>query len=73
MSFLFPSYFSRFLMLSTKRLADVGYRVFSGSMMLLTLYGGYLCAMRGYRYMQRQKQLQLVAQNQNIDSEIVKD
>ncbi|KAI5093416.1 cytochrome c oxidase assembly protein COX14-like [Silurus meridionalis] len=62
-----------FLMLSTKRLADVGYRVFSGSMMLLTLYGGYLCAMRGYRYMQRQKQLQLVAQNQNIDPEIVKD
>lgn len=60
-------------MLSSKRLADVGYRVFSGSMMLLTLYGGYLCAMRGYRYMQRQKQLKLAAENQNIDSEIIKD
>ncbi|MCI4390275.1 hypothetical protein PGIGA_G00120650 [Pangasianodon gigas] len=60
-------------MLSTKRLADVGYRVFSGSMMLLTLYGGYLCTMRGYRYMQRQKQLQLAAQNQNTDPEIIKD
>lgn len=60
-------------MLSTKRLADVGYRVFSGSMMLLTLYGGYLCAMRGYRYMERQKQLKLAAETQNIDPEIVKD
>ncbi|KAF4093956.1 hypothetical protein AMELA_G00007700 [Ameiurus melas] len=64
---------SEFPMLNTKRLADVGYRVFSGSMMLLTLYGGYLCAMRGYRYMLRQKQLKLAAQNQNIDPEIVKD
>ncbi|XP_060766599.1 cytochrome c oxidase assembly protein COX14 homolog isoform X1 [Neoarius graeffei] len=62
-----------FLMLSTKHLADVGYRVFSGSMMLLTLYGGYLCTLRGYRYVQRQKQLQLAAQNQSIDPEIVKD
>ncbi|KAM9443757.1 cytochrome c oxidase assembly protein COX14 homolog isoform 1-T2 [Clarias gariepinus] len=60
-------------MLTSKRLADVGYRVFSGSMMLLTLYGGYLCTMRGYRYWQRQKQLQLAAENQIIDQETVKD
>lgn len=60
-------------MLSAKRLADVGYRIVSGSMMILTLYGGYLCAMRGYRYMLRQKQLKLAAENQNIDAEIVKD
>lgn len=60
-------------MLSSKRLADVGYRLFSGSMMLLTVYGGYLCAVRGYRYMERQKQLKLAAQEQNLDSEIVKD
>ncbi|XP_062843205.1 cytochrome c oxidase assembly protein COX14 homolog [Trichomycterus rosablanca] len=60
-------------MLTSKRLADVGYRLFSGSMMLLTVYGGYLCAVRGYRYVERQKQLQLAAQEQNIDSEIVKD
>uniref|UniRef100_A0A8B9KG23 Cytochrome c oxidase assembly factor COX14 n=1 Tax=Astyanax mexicanus TaxID=7994 RepID=A0A8B9KG23_ASTMX len=51
-------------MLGAKRIADVGYRVFSGSMMVLTVYGGYLCAMRGYRYMQRQKELELAAQNQ---------
>ncbi|XP_018602602.1 cytochrome c oxidase assembly protein COX14 homolog [Scleropages formosus] len=51
-------------MVSGKRLADVGYRVFSGSMMLLTLYGGYLCVMRGYRYVQRQKELQAAAERQ---------
>ncbi|XP_036414924.1 cytochrome c oxidase assembly protein COX14 homolog [Colossoma macropomum] len=60
-------------MLTTKRMADVGYRLFSGSMMLLTVYGGYLCSMRFYRYVQRQKQLQLEAQNQAIDPEVVKD
>lgn len=58
-------------MVSGKRLADVGYRVFSGSMMLLTLYGGYLCALRGYRYMEKQKQLKLAAENQ--DPEVIKD
>ncbi|XP_076864854.1 cytochrome c oxidase assembly protein COX14 homolog [Brachyhypopomus gauderio] len=60
-------------MMTGKRLADVGYRVFSASMMLLTVYGGYLCAARGYRYMQRQKRLQLAAQNQTTDTEIIKD
>ncbi|KAG9260162.1 cytochrome c oxidase assembly protein COX14 homolog [Astyanax mexicanus] len=60
-------------MLGAKRIADVGYRVFSGSMMVLTVYGGYLCAMRGYRYMQRQKELELAAQNQTVDPETVKD
>ncbi|XP_040890474.1 cytochrome c oxidase assembly protein COX14 homolog [Toxotes jaculatrix] len=58
-------------MLSGKRLADIGYRAFSASMMLLTMYGGYLCAVRGYRYMQRQKQLKLAAENQ--DPEVIKD
>ncbi|KAK1151162.1 cytochrome c oxidase assembly protein COX14-like protein [Huso huso] len=53
-----------------KRIADVGYRVFSGTMMLLTVYGGYLCTMRGYRYYQRQKLLREAAENQ---SEILKD
>uniref|UniRef100_A0A8C7S527 Uncharacterized protein n=1 Tax=Oncorhynchus mykiss TaxID=8022 RepID=A0A8C7S527_ONCMY len=31
-------------------------------MMLLTLYGGYLCTMRGYRYMNKQKELQVAAE-----------
>ncbi|KAG9329140.1 hypothetical protein JZ751_007518 [Albula glossodonta] len=62
----------RTIMVSGKRLADVGYRVFSGSMMLLTLYGGYLCTMRAYRYMQRQKELKIAAENQT-DSEVLKD
>nr|XP_057910868.1 cytochrome c oxidase assembly protein COX14 homolog [Doryrhamphus excisus] len=58
-------------MVTAKRLADIGYRAFSGSMMLLTIYGGYLCALRGYRFMQKQKQLQLAAENQ--DPEVIKD
>lgn len=64
-SFRIPS------MVTGKRLADIGYRAFSASMMLLTVYGGYLCAMRGYRYMERQKQLKLAAENQ--DPEVIKD
>lgn len=63
--------FSANVMVSGKRLADIGYRVFSGSMMLLTVYGGYLCVLRGYRYMERQKQLKLAAENQ--DPEVLKD
>lgn len=58
-------------MVSAKRLADIGYRTFSGSMMLLTVYGSYLCMMRAYRYMDRQKQLKLAAENQ--DTENIKD
>ncbi|XP_038552909.1 cytochrome c oxidase assembly protein COX14 homolog [Micropterus salmoides] len=58
-------------MVSGKRLADIGYRAFSGSMMLLTAYGGYLCALRGYNYLQKQKQLKLAAENQ--DPEVIKD
>lgn len=58
-------------MVSGKRLADIGYRAFSASMMLLTAYGGYLCVARAYRYMERQKQLKLAAENQ--DSEVIKD
>lgn len=59
------------IMVSGKRLADIGYRAFSGSMMLLTVYASYLTVLRGYRYMQRQKQLKLAAENQ--DTEILKD
>ncbi|XP_015199588.1 cytochrome c oxidase assembly protein COX14 homolog [Lepisosteus oculatus] len=55
-------------MVSGKRLADVGYRVFSGSMMLLSIYAGYLCAWRGYRYFQQQKQLKLAAENQTDET-----
>ncbi|KAM7422987.1 hypothetical protein PAMA_010834 [Pampus argenteus] len=58
-------------MVTVKRLADYGYRAFSASMMLLTVYGSYLCVMRGYNYMQRQKELKLAAENQG--PEIIKD
>ncbi|XP_078545247.1 cytochrome c oxidase assembly protein COX14 [Lissotriton helveticus] len=56
---------------STKRLADIGYKAFSGSMMLLTLYGGYLCSVRAYRYFQRREVLKQAAESQT--SEILKD
>ncbi|XP_068265923.1 cytochrome c oxidase assembly protein COX14 [Nyctibius grandis] len=48
-------------MVSGKRLADLGYKAFSGSMMLLTLYGGYLCGVRTYRILQRRRERQAVA------------
>ncbi|XP_056418065.1 cytochrome c oxidase assembly protein COX14 homolog [Hyla sarda] len=54
-----------------KRMADLGYKVFSGTMILLTLYGGYLCSFRAYRYFQRKEQLKLAAENQT--ETIIKD
>ncbi|KAJ4926773.1 hypothetical protein JOQ06_014520 [Pogonophryne albipinna] len=51
-------------MVSGKRIADFGYRTFTASMMLLSVYGGYMCVMRGYRFVQKQKQLKLAAENQ---------
>ncbi|XDV22808.1 hypothetical protein PO909_027620 [Leuciscus waleckii] len=60
-------------MLGVKRIADAGYKLFSGSMMLLTVYGGYLCVMRAQRYMQKQKQLELTAQSESTATESIKD
>ncbi|XP_077429285.1 cytochrome c oxidase assembly protein COX14 homolog [Vanacampus margaritifer] len=51
-------------MITGKRLADIGYKTFSTSMMLLTLYGGYLCSVRAYRFMVRRNELKLAAENQ---------
>ncbi|XP_055074520.1 cytochrome c oxidase assembly protein COX14 homolog [Misgurnus anguillicaudatus] len=59
------------MMVSGKRIADVGYKLFSGSMMLLTVYGGYLCVVRAQRYWEKQKLRQLEEQNPN--TEIIKD
>ncbi|CAI9560260.1 unnamed protein product [Staurois parvus] len=58
-------------MLSNKRLADLGYKTFSGTMILLTLYGGYLCSLRVYRHFQRRLQLQEAAENQT--EAVIKD
>ncbi|XP_077340424.1 cytochrome c oxidase assembly protein COX14 [Lithobates pipiens] len=58
-------------MVSGKRLADLGYKTISGTMMLLTLYGGYLCSLRVYRFFHRRHQLQTAAENQTEN--IVKD
>ncbi|NXS12716.1 COX14 protein, partial [Neodrepanis coruscans] len=52
-------------MVSGKQLADFGYKAFSGSMMLLTLYGGYLCTVRVQRLLQRRRErLRNAAENQ---------
>ncbi|XP_040196211.1 cytochrome c oxidase assembly protein COX14 homolog [Rana temporaria] len=59
------------MMVSSKRLADIGYKTFSGTMMLLTMYGGYLCSLRVYRYFTRREQLRIAAENQTED--IIKD
>ncbi|XP_032871703.1 cytochrome c oxidase assembly protein COX14 homolog [Amblyraja radiata] len=58
-------------MVSSKKLADIGYRMVSGSMILLTAYGGYLCSARAYRYFQTKKTLKAAAKDQA--SEIIKD
>ncbi|NXF12444.1 COX14 protein, partial [Smithornis capensis] len=43
-------------MVSGKQLADFGYKAFSGSMMLLTVYAGYLCTVRVQRMLQRRRE-----------------
>ncbi|NXG04290.1 COX14 protein, partial [Sakesphorus luctuosus] len=45
-------------MVSGKQLADFGYKAFSGSMMLLTLYGGYLCSVRVNRMLRQRRERQ---------------
>ncbi|KAM9514688.1 cytochrome c oxidase assembly protein COX14 [Guaruba guarouba] len=48
-------------MVSGKQLADFGYKAFSGSMMLLTVYAGYLCSVRAYRLLEHRRQRQEAA------------
>ncbi|XP_049639585.1 cytochrome c oxidase assembly protein COX14 isoform X2 [Suncus etruscus] len=49
---------------TAKQLADIGYKTFSSSMILLTVYGGYLCSARAYRYFQRQSSQRQAAEEQ---------
>lgn len=37
---------------TAKKLANIGYKTFSSSMMLLTVYGDYLCSAWAYHYFQ---------------------
>ncbi|NXX14529.1 COX14 protein, partial [Podargus strigoides] len=48
-------------MVSGKQLADIGYKAFSGSMMLLTVYSGYLCSVRVYQLLRRRWERQATA------------
>ncbi|XP_075407821.1 cytochrome c oxidase assembly protein COX14 [Tenrec ecaudatus] len=47
-----------------KQLADFGYKTFSASMMLLTVYGGYLCSVRAYHYLQKRSSRRQAAEEQ---------
>ncbi|KAM8982496.1 cytochrome c oxidase assembly protein COX14 [Antechinus flavipes] len=55
-------------MMSPKQLADFGYKAFSASMMLLTVYGGFLCSARAYRYFQHRGVLRQAAEEQKPQS-----
>ncbi|XP_044277949.1 cytochrome c oxidase assembly protein COX14 [Varanus komodoensis] len=59
-------------MVSAKQLADFGYKAFSSSMILLTLYGGYLCSVRGYRHFLNKQALKQLEQ-QEMNTAAVKD
>lgn len=61
------------IMVSAKQLADFGYKAFSSSMMLLTLYGGYLCSIRAYRYFQNKSVLKQLEQEQMDAAGAIKD
>ncbi|XP_011819924.1 cytochrome c oxidase assembly protein COX14 [Macaca thibetana thibetana] len=47
-----------------KQLADIGYKTFSASMMLLTVYGGYLCSVGIYHYFQQRRAQRQAAEEQ---------
>uniref|UniRef100_G1P410 Cytochrome c oxidase assembly factor COX14 n=1 Tax=Myotis lucifugus TaxID=59463 RepID=G1P410_MYOLU len=49
---------------TAKQLADIGYKTFSTSMMLLTVYGGYLCSVRAYHFFQRRSSRRQAAEEQ---------
>lgn len=49
---------------TAKQLADIGYKTFSASMMLLTVYGGYLCSARVYHYFQWRSSQRQAAEEQ---------
>ncbi|XP_052016147.1 LOW QUALITY PROTEIN: cytochrome c oxidase assembly protein COX14 [Apodemus sylvaticus] len=49
---------------SAKQLADIGYKTFSASMLLLTVYGGYLCSVRAYRFLQLRSARRQAAEEQ---------
>ncbi|XP_006974478.4 cytochrome c oxidase assembly protein COX14 [Peromyscus maniculatus bairdii] len=42
----------------------IGYKTFSASMMLLTVYGGYLCSVRAYHYFQLRSARRQAAEEQ---------
>ncbi|XP_077184772.1 cytochrome c oxidase assembly protein COX14 [Paroedura picta] len=59
-------------MVSAKQLANFGYKAVSSSMMVLTLYGSYLCSARAYRFFQRRSLLEQVNEEQ-VHVDTVKD
>lgn len=60
-------------MVSAKQLADFGYKAFSSSMILLTLYGGYLCGVRTYYYFQRKSIVEPVHEEEQVHADAIKN
>ena len=56
---------------TAKQLADIGYKTFSTSMMLLTVYGGYLCSVRAYHYFQRRSSRRQAAEEQKTSGALL--
>ncbi|NP_001359395.1 Cytochrome c oxidase assembly protein COX14 [Mus musculus] len=50
---------------SAKQLAYIGFKT-SASMMLFTVYGGYLCSVRAYLYLQLRSARRQAAEEQQI-------
>lgn len=55
---------------TAKQLADIGYKTFSTSMMLLTVYGGYLCSVRAYHFFQRRISRRQAAEEQKTSGDL---
>lgn len=57
-------------MSTAKQLADIGYKTFSASMMLLTVYGSYLCSVRAYHFFQRRMSRRQAAEEQKTSGDL---
>uniref|UniRef100_A0A8C4QZ06 Uncharacterized protein n=1 Tax=Eptatretus burgeri TaxID=7764 RepID=A0A8C4QZ06_EPTBU len=50
-----------------RKLANIAYKLFSGSMMVLTVYGAFLCSSQVYSIYMNRKARKLEAAQQPID------
>uniref|UniRef100_UPI00358FA1C3 cytochrome c oxidase assembly protein COX14 isoform X1 n=2 Tax=Myxine glutinosa TaxID=7769 RepID=UPI00358FA1C3 len=58
---------SKRAMAREQKLANIAYKIFSGSMMVLTMYGTLLCGSQVYSIYMNRKARQIEAEQQPID------